>query len=363
MYVFSKFFSIVLVTISILASSNAVATTYRNAVICYDCSFSEAEVLIKQRAAPTLECVSSDPNQYIAIDNQVCRSNPVQSLVINAATQEVFGFTVSHLNQGASPRAMTLHAVSFVVPELVRGLAVDGLNFYSTIQNVIADSAAAFRRTVTPAAAALSVASAAGCESDGDAKAMKAALDEHQIATLQRDVNNHFNANFPRTEHGFLNARFNGLSFDLARDGFGISGSWEYLPAAKVLEQYYLQSDNREAAKVTYRLSWRDGVYVEVHDEQTYIGGYRLSSLKNNNGQRMLLSPCVAEALEELYGDNVSVGEAGSGGNPDNSNGSGDSGSISAPGSGGGSSGYTSECEVHLYDKDGNEIMSFMIPC
>ncbi|WP_205313503.1 hypothetical protein [Rheinheimera maricola] len=343
-----------------LASANTLAATYRNAVICHDCSFGEAESLIKQRAAPALECISSDPNQHIGIDNQMCRSNPVQSVVINATTQEVFGFTVSHLNQGGTPRTMTPNAVSFVVPALAKRLAVDSLNYYATIQNVMADSADAFNRTVAPTG--LSVASTGGCASDGDAKAMRAALDEQQIAALQREVNNHFNANFSATENSFLNARFNGLSFDVARDGYGISGSWEHLPASKILQQYYLQSGNREAAKVTYLLSWRDGVYVNVHDEQTYIGGYRLSSLKNNNGQRMLLSPCVAEALEELYGDNLSI-ESPSGSDSTGGDGSVDGGGFGVPGIGGGSGGYMSECEVHLYDKNGNEIMNFMIPC
>lgn len=362
MYVFSNFSYASLLSVLILLSGNAAATTYRNAVICHDCSLSEAETLIKQRAAPALECVSSDPNQYIGIDNQMCRSNPIQSVVINATTQEVFGFTVSHLNQGGTPRTMTTIAESFIVPALAKKLAVDGLNYFAEIQNAMTVSASALSRPLSVTSATYSAASTDSCASDGDAKAMRAALDEQQIATLQRDVNNHFNANFPATENDFLNVRFNGLSFDVARDGHGISGSWEHLPASKILQHYYLQSGNREAAKVTYLLSWRDGVYVKVHDEQTYIGGYRLSSLKNNNGQRMMLSPCVAEVLEELYGDNLSI-ETPSGGGSTGGDDSVDGGGISVPGIGGGSGGSTSECEVHLYDKNGNEIMNFMIPC
>ena len=120
---------------------------------------------------------------------------------------------------------------------------------------------------------------------------------------------------------------------------------------------YFSQSDNRVAAKVTYLLSWRDGIYVKVHDEQTYIGGYRLSSLKANSGQRMLLSACVAQVLAELYGDNLSVDAPSGGGTGDGG------GGIGAPGIGSGSGSSVSECEVHLYDRTGKEIMNFMIPC
>lgn len=364
MYVFSNFFYASLVSVLILLSGNAAATTYRNAVICHDCSFSEAETLIKQRAAPALECVSSDPNQYIGIDNQMCRSSPTQSVVINATTQEVFGFTVSHLNQGGTPRTMTTIAESFIVPASAKKLAVDGLNYFAEIQNAMTVSASALSRPLSATPVTYSAASTDSCANDGDAKAMKAALDEQQIATLQRDVNNHFNDNFTPSENNFLNARFNGLSFDIARDGIGISGTWEHIPSAKSLVHYFPQSDNRVAAKVTYLLSWRDGIYVKVHDEQTYIGGYRLSSLKANSGQRMLLSACVAEVLAELYGDNLSVDAPSGGGGSTGGGGTGDGGGgISAPGIGSGSGSSVSECEVHLYDRTGKEIMNFMIPC
>lgn len=354
------------------------AETFRNSVVCLDCNYSEALQLIEQGPKLKMSCKNAQPHLPPTFENQLCYSQPEKRLVINAATGSVYGFEVSHRYQGVPLAEMEVSYRDITVPHQIQKLARDALDYHRSIQLALEKTARAMSQEVMASSVqtfANTVSSGSDCSHDGDAKALNEILDLSNESRLQNDVNSYFTRNFEDPGAEFESIKFTGAGFEVGRGSFGLSAAWQYVPSSKAITRVYFDSGSQLTgpepyypAKVVYGIQWDGhGVRLTLNPYQTIIDGYKFSAISNNKLPKSVkLSRCVAEVFKSFHGENMVVDapSSGSSSGGGSDNGGGSDGGTSIPGVGGGSGGGGgSFCEVHLYDRDGKEISSFMIPC
>lgn len=333
------------------------AETFSNSVVCLDCNYAEALQLIKQGPKLKMSCENAQPDLAPTFENQLCYSQPDKRLVINAATGSVYGFEVSHRYQGVPLAEMVVSYRDITVPHQIQKLATDALAYYRSIQLVLKNIAGTLSREVTASsdlAFATNASGALDCSLDGDAKALNEILDLSNESRLQNDANSYFSRNFEAPEVGFKKFEFTDEGFEAERGDFRLLASWHGPVNSSAISRVYFDTGSQLTgpepyypAKVVYSMQWDgNGVRLTLNPYQTIIDGYKFSAINSNKlAKSIQLSHCVAEVFKNYYGNNMVVDL------PSRSSGS-------AADSGGGSA-----CKVQLYDRDGKEISSFMIPC
>lgn len=341
-------FSVVLIPFC-FAAAMVQAETFSNSVVCLDCNNSEALHLIAQGPKLKMSCENAQPDLQPGLETQLCYSQPDKRLVINATTGALYGFEVSHRYQGVPLAEMEVSYSNITVPDQLQRLARDALAYYRSIQLILKKIAGALSREVTASsdrALVANVSGASDCSLDGDAKALNEILDLSNESRLQNDANSYFSRNFEAPEIGFKKFEFTDEGFEVERADFRLLASWPALTNSSAVSRVYFDTGSQlkgpepyYPAKVVYSIQWDgNGVRLTLNPYQTIIDGYKFSAISRNKlAKSIQLSQCVAEVFKNYYGKNMVV-------------------ELPASGTG-------SACKVHLNDRDGKEIASFMIPC
>lgn len=350
---------------------------------CADCRYNDAQQLVIQQAAPTFRCVSSEPGRPISIDNQRCYSQPRYSAVLDKRTHTLWGFRLSHTQQGMYPPLMQLqvvdHGFTPNTEELIRngvaytqalGQALQrvanrvGGSFTSAQQQQDWLAQVSSNRRVTSTAQ-----TPFSCQQSSEYQAVTAALSGAFRNRLRTAVNEAFLQEDLSLSTNFDEKTFNGFGLEVSKAGVGVSVSWDNEPVARsVIFNYPVPDalateDHQHGSRVVFNIRpEQQSLTISLDASKTHIGGSYWSVLATPNLAPLELSPCAKMAFDRVYRRSQST-ELGTIGSqryyPKPAAGQPLPPSHRQPDN----SWQLQQCEVHYYDDNGRLLVTFRVLC
>lgn len=335
------------------------ASTER-AVICENCSYSDAKELAKLTAWPQLFCHINDGSDFINVDNQSCFSDPEKIVIYNSSTRTSYPFEVYHSTQGVNPHEMMVEVRDrTVAPEIVQLLNV-GVDMQQQLNNSVDQLSASLissffgvmqshhqMHRISLSDNIISNYSTSNCQDDRDATALAKTYDTQAINSAQQYVQelhrtqttsilNQFQSYFDRNT-----ARLSTVSFGLSKGGaqgqFTVNADFVITPKTSHFTVLYNTSDDLRFFSSKGVSGWsgypqlvfdvgpnqQGDVLVRLNENYTYIAGYSLADFRNFtvSSSPLQVSPCVLSVIQqnqpqmtfEFAGGGGDIGDIGGG--------------------------------------------------
>ncbi|WP_370215364.1 hypothetical protein [Idiomarina sp.] len=350
---------------------------------CEDCSFNEAKRLVETKSYPSLRCEPTDGSQVISTGNQACYSTPVYAAVLNESSGVLWGFKISHSNQGMHPRLMQLQVATYNHPQFVQEAIRDGVDYTNSLiaylesmANNISetfetsqefydwiDGRAQQTASVQLINAQTSNSGEFSCAEDSsEYNAVKAALGAEFRFKLRELINEQFAEWDGIPGASFDEVELTDLGLGIQVRGFNVFLTWDNKQTKKNLIFDFPLPDglavegNGRPSRVTYTLDPSSGSHVDVslNESLTNIGNNYWKDLTDPAVGKSEVSPCVEVAFKEIFGSNrVNKTPTGT---------SSGGGYKPLPGTGGDDR-DSQVCDLHISDYNGNPIMTIKVLC
>lgn len=367
---------IIALGLGIAATETASATTL-NVYGCDDCSLSQAREIALQKAALRLICQAPPGQDEISEQNQQCLSQPSHFHVLDKSRNRVYGFSLSHSNQGIPERDSRLQVNEISVSEVYKTAILETAELYDFVEYAFEHlSNNLSRRFTSPnqanfthhkmAAASFSTAASA-CSSHPSYQAMYNAISPAFRSDLVINLNREYNT-LGRGHHApFRSITFSDSTFYATTNGIGVEYRVESESTKRYIEFQYNWSDNPLVDRLVFSLSIdMHGVDATLNERMTLIDGVSIRQLRDPLGAREgknQISECARKALDIFFDSSTEPDGGGDGAYPgDGGGGAGSGGGSGWPGDSGGGSGGP-KCRQHYYWETGEVAFTMLVPC
>lgn len=295
--------------------------------MCEGCNYDEAYQLAKDNP-PLTQCYSSDPNEIITIDNQVCYTTPKKVIVADLLGKEHFAFMVRHHNQGSSKLYLNKYAESISLntndKTAILRLKTTFKNFSTFLKEMQTEISASPLKVSQYTSLNMTSPNTADSCPPHITDAVKAVLEGRTASQLQNRLNNKAKTDFKYPERFFLAKEFSSEGFSIGVGGILYQGTWEKV--SKNFNTRVRFTQNQEAPltgtsqyDVVFSVKWIKefgALSVSVTPYLTYLDGITLNQLKTTSINTV--DQCLQDALDQTLPSNTSPPSSGGGDGWDN---------------------------------------------
>ncbi|MCL5050295.1 MAG: hypothetical protein M1473_07190 [Firmicutes bacterium] len=318
--------------------------------------------------------------------NQECFSQPRNYHVLDKSRNRVYGFSLSHSNQGMQEWDLRLQVNEISVSATTRNAILRTAEFYDQVEGAFEHLASSQSRSFTSpnqtnfAQARMSVSSFAttssSCSTDPSYQATYNAFSPSFRSDLVTNLNREYDTLGGNHHANFQDIRFSDSSFYVSTSGVGINYQVEAVTTNRYVEFNYNWenlNNNVPDFETRPRLSNtdsidNDGIDASLNERLTRIDGVSIRQLRDPLGVREgtnRISECARKALDVFFDSSKEAGNGGDNGGyvPGDGSGGGSGSGPGWPGGGSGGSGGIDLCRQHYYWKSGERAFTMLVPC
>lgn len=273
--------------------------------VCNSCGSIEAQEIAITNASPLISCQAFGDEQ-LSIHNQQCFSVPNNYYILSLDANQIYGYYLSHTNQGGQPWEMALETQELTLNLTTENIISTAVEYALVVNSNLSAAVQLLERTYTspdqlthanesnyqeqPYYSNTISTNNENCLQHPSYRAMSHGMSPATRVDLEIQLNEKYNSTTNSLYSEFQGYRVTGGSVGFSKNGisFGISG--EFVDEYKYFTQYYswlspsLVGEDYDAPRIVFQASYYDGqIHVTVNESMSIVDGVSIKELRSEN--------------------------------------------------------------------------------